>query len=106
VPRTFNWSRFVPKGTETEDRKYAPRTTAQGGSLAECGRVHCDPQDSYVCPRDTMRAIAFIGIKITTLVGTASVVDGDPIEIHGERIRFHGIDAPRGLAVVSRGGRP
>jgi endonuclease YncB( thermonuclease family) len=28
------------------------------------------------------------------LVGVASVVDGDTIEIHGERIRIFGIDAP------------
>lgn len=28
------------------------------------------------------------------IVGRASVIDGDTIEIHGERIRFHGIDAP------------
>jgi len=28
------------------------------------------------------------------LVGQASVIDGDTIEIHGERIRFFGIDAP------------
>lgn len=26
--------------------------------------------------------------------GRASVIDGDTIEIHGERIRFHGVDAP------------
>ena len=34
---------------------------------------------------------------ITTLhqiIGTASVVDGDTIEIRGQRIRLHGIDAP------------
>lgn len=29
-----------------------------------------------------------------SLVGRASVIDGDTIEIHGERIRFNGIDAP------------
>ena len=29
-----------------------------------------------------------------TLIGRASVTDGDTIEIHGERIRFNGIDAP------------
>jgi endonuclease YncB( thermonuclease family) len=28
------------------------------------------------------------------LVGRASVVDGDTIDIHGERIRFNGVDAP------------
>jgi len=30
------------------------------------------------------------------IVGVASVIDGDTIEIHGVRIRFFGIDAPEG----------
>jgi endonuclease YncB( thermonuclease family) len=29
-----------------------------------------------------------------TIRGVASVIDGDTIEIHGNRIRIHGIDAP------------
>ncbi len=28
------------------------------------------------------------------MAGTASVIDGDTIEVHGQRIRLHGIDAP------------
>lgn len=31
------------------------------------------------------------------IVGTASVIDGDTIEIHGTRIRLHGIDAPESV---------
>lgn len=33
-------------------------------------------------------------IPTTHRSGRASVIDGDTIEIHGERIRFHGVDAP------------
>ncbi len=44
-----------------------------------------------------MRAIALVLALIATpaladVVGTASVIDGDTIEIHGQRIRLHGIE--------------
>lgn len=35
-----------------------------------------------------------LGPKPASIAGVASVIDGDTIEIHGQRIRFNGIDAP------------
>ncbi len=40
------------------------------------------------------------------IVGQASVVDGDSLEIHGERIRLFGIDAPEARQTCTREGRP
>lgn len=38
----------------------------------------------------------------TELSGVASVVDGDTIELHGHRIRLHGIDAPESAQACRR----
>lgn len=35
-----------------------------------------------------------IDTKPGPIIGVASVIDGDTIEVHGQRIRFNGIDAP------------
>ncbi len=34
------------------------------------------------------------GVCLADIVGRASVIDGDTIEIQGQRIRLHGVDAP------------
>lgn len=38
--------------------------------------------------------------------GTAFVIDGDTIVIHGQRIRLRGIDAPESKQLCYLGGKP
>jgi endonuclease YncB( thermonuclease family) len=38
--------------------------------------------------------IMWSGVSLADIVGRASVIDADTIEIHGRRIRLHGVDAP------------
>ncbi len=58
-----------------------------------------------------MRAIALVFALIVTpaladVAGTASVIDGDTIEVRGQRIRLHGIDAPESRPVCRLDGKP
>ena len=39
------------------------------------------------------------------IVGIASVIDGDTLEIHGQRIRLHGIDAPEAGQFCEKDGK-
>lgn len=56
-------------------------------------------------PADGVQLVASSSAR--TIAGRASVIDGDTIEIHGERIRFNGIDAPEATQLCEdAGGRP
>ena len=51
---------------------------------------------------------AFIAVPAAAqspVVGVASVIDGDTLEIHGKRIRLHGIDAPESGQFCEKDGK-
>ena len=43
---------------------------------------------------------------LADVAGVTSVIDSDTLEIHGQRIRFHGIDVPESRQLCRRDGKP
>ena len=45
-------------------------------------------------------------LALADVTGPARVIDGDTIEVHGLRIRLHGIDAPESRQLCRLDGKP
>lgn len=62
------------------------------------------------CPKRSLSLLWFVLLVLISLparaeepiIGTATVIDGDTIEVHGTRIRLHGIDAPESRQECNR----
>ncbi|MCW5748287.1 MAG: hypothetical protein KIT36_19015 [Alphaproteobacteria bacterium] len=65
-------------------------------------RVNRNPEDAAI----VLGAPAVTKADGDSLVGQASVIDGDTIEIRGLRVRLWGIDAPESKQVCRRDGKP
>lgn len=61
---------------------------------AQDGEVEAETSRSIAAPMTAEQTSHEISSLEGSIVGVASVVDGDTIEVHGTRIRLHGIDAP------------
>jgi endonuclease YncB( thermonuclease family) len=87
---------------------------AHGGGLDKQGCHHNRKEGGYHCHRGPQAGQAFsskaeaqrvLQPAFTTLKGQPRIIDGDTIEISGQKIRLHGIDAPETKQTCTKEGK-
>ncbi len=68
-----------------------------------CSRIR---DQDYAVRAPTIALRLLVTPALADVAGTASVIDGDTIEVHGQRIRLHGIDAPESRQFCRRDSKP
>jgi len=87
---------------------------AHGGGLDKQGCHHNRKEGGYHCHRGPLAGQAFsskteaqraIQPTFTALKGQPRIIDGDTIELSGQKIRLHGIDAPEAKQTCTKEGK-
>ncbi|TIO48896.1 MAG: thermonuclease family protein [Mesorhizobium sp.] len=85
--RTGAWRSRALRWASVPRRLIFVTVAAAGALAAQTAMKHNDS-----LPEINLQNL--IGPNPQPITGVASVIDGDTIEVHGQRIRFNGIDAP------------
>jgi endonuclease YncB( thermonuclease family) len=83
---------LIAAGVAAWQESWAPRAPSAAPVEAPTAKAGAEPSVKPTSPKETV------------LQGTTSVIAGDTLDLHGQRIRLHGIDALESKQSCMRGG--